>query len=195
MRSAGNTPDAMMVTVNTPGGSVRFPVPILKMQQFSLDAIFEKKLYFLLPFYIFTQEKQFREYEKNPEKLEELKRQYEDMLDRMDRLVETGNMTAYEQLTIIDMSKRVLNSIARKYDKVREGVHAIMGGRVLDHPAKRIYNEGLEQGLEQGIEKGEERERIANIRNLMDSFHMTAEQVMTGMKIPVSEQRKYMSML
>ena len=79
-------------------------------------------------FYIFTKEKIFREYEKNPEKLKELKKDYEDMLDRMDLLVKSGEMTAYEQGTIIDMTKRVLNSIARKYHKVREGVNHTMGG-------------------------------------------------------------------
>ena len=108
----------------------------------------------------------FREYERSPERLEELKKQYEDMLDRMDQLVERGEMSAYEQLTIIDMSKRVLNSIARKYDKIREGVHIIMGGKVLDHPAKRIYNEGMEQ------------ERINNVRIIMQKMKMTAQQAM-----------------
>ena len=121
LRSKEDTPDEMQVTVNTPGGSVYFPVPIMKMQKYDLEQIFEKRLYFLLPFYIFTLEKKFREYERNPEKLEELKKVYEDILYRMDQLVKDGQMTAYEQLTLIDMMKRVLNGIARKYDKVRKG--------------------------------------------------------------------------
>ena len=77
----------------------------------------------------------------------------------------------------------VLNSIARKYHKIREGVNHTMGGVVLDHPAKRIYNEGAEQ------------ERIKNIRNIMDALHYSAEQAMDVLKIPASEQSKYMAML
>ena len=46
-------------------------------------------MYFLLPFYIFKQEKNFREFEKNPEKLEELKKEYKNMLDRMDLLAKS----------------------------------------------------------------------------------------------------------
>lgn len=51
------------------------------------------------------------------------------------------------------------------------------------------------EAMEKGMEKGTENERIRNIRNLMESFNMTAEQVMNGMKIPQSEQGKYLALL
>ena len=35
----------------------------MKTQQYTLDEIFEKKLLFLIPFYIFTHESRFEEYE------------------------------------------------------------------------------------------------------------------------------------
>ena len=37
----------------------------MKTQQYTLDEIFEKKLLFLIPFYIFTHESRFEEYEAN----------------------------------------------------------------------------------------------------------------------------------
>ena len=66
--------------------------------------------------------------------------------------------------TIIDMSNKVLEHIAKKYDAVRKGVKSVMGGKVLEYEAKTIRNEGLEEGLkalkrigtpqEKGLEKG-----------------------------------------
>lgn len=37
---------------------------------------------------------------------------------------------------------------------VREGVKAVMGGKILEYEAKTIKNEGFKQGVEQGIEQG-----------------------------------------
>lgn len=54
------------------------------------------------------------------------------------------------------MSNKVLEHIAQKYDSVRKGVKAVMGGRVLEYEAKTIKNEGIKEGMEKGIEKGME---------------------------------------
>lgn len=54
--------------------------------------------------------------------------------------------------TIIDMSNKVLEHIAVKYDSVKEGVKTVMGGKILEYEAKTIKREGIEQGIEQGIE-------------------------------------------
>ena len=52
----------MPVTIKTPGGEVSYKVPVIKME-YSIDEIFEKKLLFLIPFYIFIYEKEFPEME------------------------------------------------------------------------------------------------------------------------------------
>lgn len=44
------------------------------------------------------------------------------------------------------MLNKVLEHIAAKYDSVKEGVKAVMGGKVLDYEAKIIKREGIEQG-------------------------------------------------
>ena len=52
------------------------------------------------------------------------------------------------------MSNKVLEHIAVKYDSVRKGVRAVMGGKVLEYEAKTIKREGIKEGIEQGIEQG-----------------------------------------
>lgn len=50
------------------------------------------------------------------------------------------------------MSNKVLEHIAARHNFVREGVRAVMGGKLLEYEAKTIKREGIEQGIEQGIE-------------------------------------------
>ncbi len=63
-------------------------------------------------------------------------------------------ISEYTRCTLIDMSNKVLEHIAMKYNSVREGVKSVMGGRVLEYEAKTIRNEGIEKGIEKGIEEG-----------------------------------------
>ena len=68
--------------------------------------------------------------------------------------MERGIISEYTKRTIIEMSNKVLEHIAVKYDSVREGVKSVMGGRVLEYEAKTIKREGIRLGIEQGIDQG-----------------------------------------
>ncbi len=146
LRSKKSTPNSMNIVINTPGGSVSFNVPVMKVQSYSLEQIFEKNLLFLLPFYIFNLEKNFPQYEASKEALESLKKVYVDFMDRLERAVKEGHISAYYRRTIIDMSKKVLENIAAKYKNVQKGVNDIMGGQVLEHEGKTIFNAGVAEG-------------------------------------------------
>jgi len=154
LRSNSQTPDEMIIEIATPEGNINFKVPVLKMKNYSLSEIFEKELYFLLPFYIFNKEKDFSLYEKDSAKLKDLKEEYNNFVDRIDEAAIDGKISAYHRRTILDMSKKVLEKIAKNYKKVRKGVDEIMGGQVLEHEGKRIFNEGLNEGLSMGRNEG-----------------------------------------
>ena len=51
------------------------------------------------------------------------------------------------------MSNKVLEHIAVKYDSVKEGVKAVMGGKILEYEAKTIKREGIKESIEQGEDK------------------------------------------
>ena len=53
--------------------------------------------------------------------------------------------------SFIEMSRVVLDQMAGKHAGIREKVGAIMGGVVLEHESKTIYNEGLQEGLQKGL--------------------------------------------
>lgn len=142
LRCDASTPDNLRIEIVTPGGSVRYAIPVVKSQLYAIDEIFEKKLLFLIPFYIFSHESRFEEYNKDMHKLNTLKMEYADIVCRLERLLDAGEISEYTKCTIVDMSNKVLEHIARKYENVREGVKSVMGGKVLDYEAKRIKNEG-----------------------------------------------------
>ena len=103
-----------------------------------------------MPFYIFNLERKFPQYETDNAELEELKQEYMSFMAGLDKAVEKGKLSVYYRRVIIDMSKKVLENLARKYDKVRRGVKEIMGGRVLEHEGKTILNQGIAIGEERG---------------------------------------------
>ena len=101
-------------------------------------------------------ESRFKEYDGDKDKLGELQREYKDITDRIEQLLNAGEISEYTKCTIMDMANKVLVHIARKYENVREGVKQVMGGRVLDYEAKRIKNEGREEGRAEGRAEGRE---------------------------------------
>lgn len=101
----------------------------------------------LIPFYIFSHESQFEEYEKDKIKLKSLLEKYEQIKNKLEELLNQGTISEYTRCTIIDMSNKVLEHIAVKYNSVKEGVKAVMGGKVLEYEAKTIKREGIEEGI------------------------------------------------
>ena len=147
LRAYKKTPDKMKYVIITPGGTVQYDVPIMKVQSYSLDEIFEKRLLMLIPFYIFSHEKSFSEYNNNEDKLEELKAEYQIILERLDDLEKQGIIGAFDKRTIIDLSSDVINEIARKYENVQKGIGAMMRGPLIQTEARTILNRGISQGI------------------------------------------------
>lgn len=169
LRSTGSTPDKMKIEMTTPGGMVSFDIPVMKAQKYGIDEIFEKNLLFLIPFYIFSHESRFEEYNSDKDKLETLKAEYADIMARLDQLLENGSISAYTRKIIMEMLDKVLENIAQKYEYVREGVKSVMGGRILEHEAKTILREGWQQGRREGEDYGrmEQAKEIAfNLRTI-----------------------------
>ncbi|MCD8326901.1 MAG: hypothetical protein LUC90_09565 [Lachnospiraceae bacterium] len=142
LRSWKSTPDRLQIRMNTPGGSVAFEVHALKLQEYTIEEIFEKKLFMLVPFYIFTYEKHFGEYNTDEEKLNKLQAEYAGIVTCLDRLVEQRQLSSYEKSMIIDLSKKVLEGIAARYEKVRKGVREVFGGKIIETDTLRIYRAG-----------------------------------------------------
>ena len=194
LRTYQKTPDKMKYVIVTPGGTVQYDVPIMKVQAYSLDDIFEKNLLMLLPFYIFSHEKKFEEYNTDERKLEELKAEYEVVLERLQQLEQQEAIGAFDKRTIIELSGDVIKEIARKYENVWKGVGDMMSGALIETEARTILQQGIQQGIQQGMQQGmqqgisEAREKTAI--KLLKRGKLTVEEIAedTGLSVEEIEQ-------
>ena len=177
LRQTKNTPDFMNICIKVPEASCSYRVPVMKVQRYSLEEIFAKKLFFLIPFHIFAYEKNFSKYESEEKKLVELTNVYEQLVKRLSDCAGAGIISEYVKGTIIAMSKKVLEALTVKYSKVQEGVGKIMGGQILDYEAKRIRNEER-VNTERERKRAEEAE--AKIKELEAEIARLKEQERTG---------------
>ena len=141
LRAYKKTPDKMKYVIVTPGGTVQYDIPIMKVQKYSLDDIFEKRPLMLIPFYIFSHENSFPEYNSNEQKLEKLKAEYQVILERLDGLEQQGVIGAFDKRTIIELSGDVIKEIAQKYENVQKGVGDMMSGALIETSARKLKNE------------------------------------------------------
>ena len=104
----------------------------------------------MIPFYIFSYEKSFDTLEQDQEKLTALEKEYLLIRRQMETLCTAGEITEYIKCTILDMTKKVVESIARNHEAVKEGVKQVVGGKILEYEAKDILRRGISQGRQEG---------------------------------------------
>ena len=168
LRHTKNTPEEMTVKVLTPGGKVSYTVPVLKIKRYTIHELFEKKLFFLIPFHIFAYEKDFKELEENKKKLKQLEAEYASIRERLEIACQMGDLNRYAKAAILDMSRKVIEHIAVKYKNVAKGVSRTMGGKVLNYEAKDILNRGRREGRMEGRREGEEYTKIQIATKLLN---------------------------
>ena len=136
------------------------------MDDYTKDAIFEKNLLMLLPFYIMRYEKQADEFDTVPERLHILLAEYEEIRVRLEKELEDETTGLYTDL--IKLITKIADYIFRKDQKVRKELGEIMGGKVLELESERLTAKGMQQGMQQGMQKGEERLSVLINRLILD---------------------------
>ena len=186
LRTYKKTPDKMKYIIVTPGGTVQYDIPVMKVQKYSLDDIFEKHLLMLVPFYIFSHEKSFPEYNSNGQKLEELKAEYQVIQERLDGLEQQGVIGAFDKRTIIELSRDVIKEISKKYKNVQESVGGIMRGPLVETSARKILNQGISQGISQGIGQTQKETALRMLK--MGKLTTSEIAECSGLSVPEVEQ-------
>lgn len=134
----GGEKEGNVLTVTFPCSTMEYSIPVMKVKRYTIDEIFDKKLYFLIPFYIFTHESRFDDYEADESKLAVLLNEYRRIVNNLEQLQEAGELDTFTRQAIIDMGKKVVRHLAINKKKIVEGVEDIMGGKILDYEAKDI---------------------------------------------------------
>ena len=123
----------------------------MKVKDYTLEELFEKQLWMLIPFYIFRYEKEFRKIDGNQKQLSGLRLEYEKIAEMLDQECQSGHMKPITCGALCELSNNVVKKLASKYSNVEKEVTEVMGGKVLNYRSKEIYLEGMKEGMKEGI--------------------------------------------
>lgn len=133
------------------GTCAEYRVPIVKVQEYTKEQIFDKKLYILLPFYIMRYEKELKSIEDDQIKQDAFICEFDELLNRLRECREIDD-TEYSYL--LDNIHKVSNHILRHSPALMERIDKVMGGKVLRLRTDVIIEQGLKKGMKQGLEQG-----------------------------------------
>ena len=153
IRHNSKTPEEEKVTIEFPNEqteTVTYRVPVLKVQEYTLDELFEKELYAYLPFYLMRYEKKLEQIEGDEEQTEELLSECEEILSRLEEALAEEPDTFQDLLQLI---RKVAEHLLAKQDKLKGEVETVMGGKVLELPSDKL-REAEEAGRAAGIAEG-----------------------------------------
>ena len=152
LRNSTNVPDKMTIEIRTPDGKTcDYSVSVIRENDFTLDDMFDKELYFLLPFYLFQYEDELPRLNADQVYLQSLLDEYDGIADRLNELVEAGKLSSRSRYVIIQMIKRVSDKLAMAQEHVRQKVGDVMGGHVIDLDIFQAEDKAKAEGKAEGI--------------------------------------------
>ena len=137
-----------VITVECPGGELSYNVPVLKISDYSLDEIFEKKLLVLLPFlpFMFTQN-ELKTMDNDEERRKQIELLILDIDRRLMKMVDNNELKNVQKGVIINNLLLVFEKIAVKYETIRKEVE--------DMRKIKVYKSEIEEAWEQAEAKAE----------------------------------------
>lgn len=167
LRSTENTPNELTTVIDFPDGQhLTYHVPIIKVQDYSLEEIFKKRLLLFLPFYILRYEKEFAIIEQDDHRLACLLAEYQQLAAKLNRyLLEENQTTLYGDFSKLIV--RVSDYVLQNYQRTKKGVDDTMGGKVLELYSEKLLRRGEARGKAQGEAQGEARGKIEILKSLV----------------------------
>lgn len=146
LRCSKTTPNELLVKVNIPNGdSYIYRTKVVKVQNYTKDAIFKKKLLFFLPYYIMRYEKNLNGISQDSEKLTALLKEYDDIRNLLEqKLLKEKHSVLYTDL--VKLITKISDHILRKEQNIKESIGDIMGGKVLELESERLLRIGIAEG-------------------------------------------------
>jgi len=143
LRGSGNEKiESSRIKVDFPKSSTDYDMKILRLKRYSIDELFEKKLYVLLPFALFLFESELKKADSDAEKLERLMNIYHEIISRLEEARVKDDITDYEMSEVLQLLKYVSDHLAQKYKNIVKGVDSIMGGQLLEFDTTKAYHDG-----------------------------------------------------
>ncbi len=153
LRKTEKTPEKLVISIRLPeGDEMSYDVPVMALSDYSLEDIISKKLYFLMPFYMFNLEKSM--YNKDGDGNEKVVMTFASLIEKLNELYEAGEMNANEYYLVYNMLRKVTESLTRKNQRLWKEMDETMGGHVLRLAIDKYVDYGERRGLKKGRKEG-----------------------------------------
>lgn len=137
LRGKGKSNTIGMDIVMPNGQIIKYDLPAIYVENYTTDVIFQKKLLFLLPFYIMRYEKSRTEIEKDATKLQSLLDEYAAIVKKLKAdVLHKGREVQYNYL--MEVIKRIADYIFSNFQIAKEGMDEVMGGKVLELETDKV---------------------------------------------------------
>ena len=123
-----------------------------------------------IPFLLFNYEKRFRQIQEDEGQYAALLQEGRDVFQSVDTLIPEEE----EQPSLVDlftvkalraMTHTVVNGLAEKFPRIKEGVNEVVGGNIIEFEALKILRKGEERGIQKGIQKGKMQELFGSVQD------------------------------
>ncbi len=153
IRNHHDMPKEHVVTVKFPNGQkVEYSTKVILIQDYTIDSIFEKKLYLFLPYYILRYEAFLKENSADKIKMDNLLSECSEMNERLAKASVKDNPELY--MSIMDLVQRIADYVVPEQNPNKERIGEVMGGKILELEHEIIEKEALQRGIRQGIDEG-----------------------------------------
>lgn len=150
LRCTSATPDKLQTKVNLPSGeSFIYEAKVVKLQNYTKDEIFQKRLLFFLPYYIMRYEKQFKEIAKDKERLTALLLEYESIRKQLEKTL-YGKEESVLYADLVELIIKISDYMLESEEVIMKGVSDVMGGKVLELETERQFKMGRAEGKAEG---------------------------------------------
>ena len=185
LRAGENHKDTVTFQIETPGGIISYDAPIMKLADYDVNTIFEKELYFLIPFYILKKKEQdLDQCEKDQESLKKLLGELEEIRERLSLVLkEAGNnhkgknlLTSYTVRVLLELMQSVTAKAAKNYPTVQmEAIKVVTRGIFITETMKEMMAAEA-RGKEIGEAIGENKKLLSQICKKLRK-HQSAETI------------------
>ena len=131
LRHTKNTPDKLTVEVRSPQGqTMTYESKVIKVQNYTKDVIFRKKLLMYLPFYVMRYENELGTLDKDSKRLDALLKEYVGICKKLEKVLEeNGESVLYNDL--VGYILKIMDYMLRSQNKARKEMSK-MGGKILE---------------------------------------------------------------
>lgn len=153
LRSNDKTPSKYEITMEVGEQEFSYAIPILKVSDYSLDDIFKKKLYFLLPFHFFVYENDLKDYNSGRKDVKQLLADFDSWMNRLEA-VDDQELPADVKGNLQNYAYKVALALTNKHEVLNKEVEEHMGGIVTQYsPVEELINQAVEKAVDKAVDK------------------------------------------